>query len=85
MYWVVGAFCHHLFGFLLRAYIISPSSYRPVIIFRSCIILLLPPHLTRCNDVDISAGGAINDCEGKLSLLLPLIVIVVYGKLGAGC
>ena len=40
---------------------------------------------TRWNDTHIYIGGAINDYEGKGSLLFPIIVIGVYGQLWASC
>ena len=35
--------------------------------------------------MDISAIVAINACEGIGSLFMPLVVIGVYGQLGASC
>ena len=66
----------------------TPSS--PPVAYQSGVLghrlfLFPPPYYTRRNNIDISAGGAINSCEGEVSLFFPLALIGVYGQLGARC
>ena len=72
-------------GLLLRSATVYSSSCRPVRSSGSWVIFLPSPLQTRRYDIDISVGGAINVCEGKISLFSTLIFIVVYGKLGVSC